>query len=822
MQRRKRMGTRGGGTAMVIAATMVATLCTAVQPAAASHYTNTTELSATTNPGVAAAWSKLAFPSSATEVLLGRDDLFADSLASGAMQGTRPLLLTNSQTLSADADAELNRLKPTTVNIMGGTSAVSAALENGLKSRGYQIRRFSGPTRIETAIDVARRALPTATTAILAAAFAPVNADQTRAFADSIAAGGWAADRNMPVLLTETERLSTATKNYLRGDGALIRQVFVVGGTSAVSDAAVAEMQQLGITVRRISGPTRFDTAIRIAQERGHADASKAVEVILAEGQAADSWVAGFSAAAYSASKDAPIVLSNGAALPQPTTTWLSPTAKAASTKLVCAPRVQSQACDGASEAMGHTAITGTMPRLLSVTLGTAAGGLRPVSFKFSEPLAAQVTAGNFALYRYDAQRVPATSAALDPAQPDTVIAQFADTDFGEFTVAAVAHNAVRSASNALQNPEASAGLQNYSRSEAQTRGPRLVEVEDVDVSSSTWKVLFTFDRALSSCGAKTSFLLVEADRTGTPSVVETTPGNGAGAAALDGTHSCEVEFDGMPANGDFDDFIARGVALPGAATSTALIAGAATAAKVASAASHGPDLSSIDVSGDVASFGFDRDVDLAVQGGTTTVAQNFHVVDSRGRVFDGTSAALDATSGGNEVDVTFPTGALRNVIVTGWVNGGAVKSVPNGIDDPTGTLNGADADYEKGGHTFTGNTQVPAVTAITRAVSGSTATLRYTFSGPVEESGSTGRFTVYDANGARTELSPDNCSVDASTPAEDIVCTGNQTASATIFNAIRNAVYAGASRDAYRPAGQSEDPIEDSLPSPEAGRLLG
>ena len=818
MQQIEMAGTWTRRAVAVLVALLVATLFVQVRPAAASHYTNTTELGGTSNVAAAVSWSKAAFATVATEVLLGRDDLFADSLASGAMQGSRPLLLTNSQTLSPETNTELTRLRPTVVNIMGGPSAVSTAVEEDLKSKGYTVRRFSGPTRLETAIDIARRALPAATTAIVAAAFGPEGGDPTRAFADSIAAGGWAADRVMPVLLTETGHLSVATKNYLRG--AAIRTVFVVGGTSAVSEAAVAELRQIGMTVRRVSGATRFDTAVRIAQERGAADASKVAEVILTEGQAADSWAAGFAAAAYSAAKDAPIVLSNGATLPAPTATFLSPTAGAAATKLVCAPRVDGAACDAASEAMGHTAITGTLPRLLAVTVGTTTAGVTDVRFTFTEPVAAAVTADNFKLWSYDNLAAAPTSAARDAARQDVVVAKFPQATVAQSTRAAVAHNAVRGLTSNVSNGEGSVALNAVTP--VSTRGPNLVDIIGESTSGTSWEVDFHFDKAVTACGANNKYKLVAVDAEPAETSVPTLVGRG-GDAELVGTRVCRASFDASDDVASFTE-VARGFVEPGTVTASAGgYPNPPGAEPVQGQTTDAPDLTGVArVAGSTTQmrFTFDQAIDTAVNVNQT--AAGFKVYDSRGRVYVGTSAAPDATQGAviTAVLVTFDSGELRNVIMGGSVDAQAVKGAAEQDLSNLGDFNGPDEEAMSPGQYAAGRTAVPALTAVTRSTagSGSTAsvTIRYTFNGTVDRGA--GAFAVYAEDGTRTALT--SCSVNATAGSDDVDCTVNA-GSAAEYNAARTASYAGAAMDAVRPAGQAGDPVASSSVGPEYGAVI-
>lgn len=346
-------------TRMVALSLVIGTVFPVAQ-ASASHYGDTEELTATTAVGAAIAFSKQSFPDGAVQALLGRDDVFADSLASGSLQSNKPLLLTRGDSLSAETDTELKRLGTRLVHILGGTGAVSRAVEDQLVTAGYAVQRHSGGSRIETAIEIAREAAPDATQVILARAFA-AGADPSQAFADSLAAGAWAARDLQPILLTQTEALSAATAAYITEKR--IAKVFIVGGTAAVSDAVKAQVEALGAQVTRVSGPTRFDTAIEIAKQRGMTTAATASQIVMVDGQAATGWASGFAAASYAGVGTVPIVLSNGAELPAATSAYVATAGSNA--KLLCAPSVDKAACGAAAEEMGK-------PKLAQVTLTSA------------------------------------------------------------------------------------------------------------------------------------------------------------------------------------------------------------------------------------------------------------------------------------------------------------------------------------------------------------------------------------------------------------------------------------------------------------------
>ncbi len=275
--------------------------------------------------------SQATFPEGgAGRVMIGRDDVFADSLASGVGQSDGPLLLVPTDgPVPTSVMEEIERLGAEEAVILGGDAAVSPAVADDLGQQGLTVQRVSGPSRIETAVEVARTLAPDADTAILARAG---GINPTSGFADTLAAGGWAAETGWPVLLTQTEVLTGSTRDYLAGSG--ITTVNIVGGTAAISEAVAQSLRDMDIAVERVSGSDRAATAIAIAGARGSDSASDIDRVIVVDGFSDDAWAAGFGAAAMSAGgaateaggredTPAPVVLGNTDDLPPATGDFL-------------------------------------------------------------------------------------------------------------------------------------------------------------------------------------------------------------------------------------------------------------------------------------------------------------------------------------------------------------------------------------------------------------------------------------------------------------------------------------------------------------------
>ena len=270
-------------------------------------------------------------------VLIGRDNVFADSLSSGGLQGLldAPLLLNPVEKLSDRTKKNLDRLQPEHVIILGGPVAQSPAVEAELKQLGWNVSRVHGPTRVETAIDAAKVHAPEATDGVLARAYASNWGSGTQAFADALGGGAFAARKQRPVFLTQTGELTATLKAYL--PTSKIKHLTIIGSTEAVSPAVEAELNQMGIKTTRVAGSNRAETAIKLANAQGYWNASEAESALVVNGESEDAWTDAFPAALFAKRYELPVVLSSTSTLLPETTSWLTPGAtRTPPTRVVC------------------------------------------------------------------------------------------------------------------------------------------------------------------------------------------------------------------------------------------------------------------------------------------------------------------------------------------------------------------------------------------------------------------------------------------------------------------------------------------------------
>jgi putative cell wall-binding protein len=258
----------------------------------------------------------------ASHVVLSRDDDFPDSLAGSTLTANGPLLFTATGALSPATRAEIQRvLAPGgRVYLLGGTVAINAAVENGLRADGYDTLRLSGPTRFETAIAVAnevRRLYPAVTQVGLARAAGP-STNPTAGWADSVTGGGWAASRGVPIMVTQTDRLHSAVAAWMAANPP--SQTVLFGGTAALSDAVARSVPN----ARRVAGGDRAGTAARIATDLWGAPTTGTRRFVIINGFHTQGWAYGLAAGGLAADAGAPILMTNSGSVPNETQVLVS------------------------------------------------------------------------------------------------------------------------------------------------------------------------------------------------------------------------------------------------------------------------------------------------------------------------------------------------------------------------------------------------------------------------------------------------------------------------------------------------------------------
>ncbi len=210
--------------------------------------------------GTAVAASKAAFTSADT-VVIATGESFADALGGAGLAGAvnGPLLLTQKGTLPAEVGAEITRLGATKAYVLGGTNAVSAAVENALKAKvgADGVERIAGASRFATAYMVAEETIEILGPSYSGTAFVATGMN----FPDALGAAPISAAAGVPVLLANPTAGTVSLPET-------VTAVYICGGTNAVPSTIENSLKtKLGSSqVTRVAGSSRFDTAAQVAQ----------------------------------------------------------------------------------------------------------------------------------------------------------------------------------------------------------------------------------------------------------------------------------------------------------------------------------------------------------------------------------------------------------------------------------------------------------------------------------------------------------------------------------------------------------------------------
>jgi len=202
-------------------------------------------------------------PSNSRIVYLASGEGFADALSGSALaaQHHAPLLLTTSISVPDVVAAEVSRLAPTEIVVLGGERAISSTVIDRLRSLrpGASISRIGGADRYE----VSRNAIADSRygSTIHTQDVYMVNGQN---FPDALSASPAAASISSPVLLVDGSAISlTEIETTFIAGG--ITNVTIFGGRSAFSEGLQQNVSTYIDSVTRIDGEDRYKVSAHVA-----------------------------------------------------------------------------------------------------------------------------------------------------------------------------------------------------------------------------------------------------------------------------------------------------------------------------------------------------------------------------------------------------------------------------------------------------------------------------------------------------------------------------------------------------------------------------
>ena len=155
------------------------------------------------------------------------------------------------------------------------------------------ITRISGSSRFATAANIAYETFRSAETVVLAYGYN---------YVDALAGVPLAAAINAPILLSDKNTVPAETVQAIKTLGA--KKVIILGGRGVISETAEAALKDLDLSVERISGSSRYDTAVKIAEKLSETSGDPTDVFFVSSDKYADA----LSVSSVAAAKHAPII----------------------------------------------------------------------------------------------------------------------------------------------------------------------------------------------------------------------------------------------------------------------------------------------------------------------------------------------------------------------------------------------------------------------------------------------------------------------------------------------------------------------------------
>lgn len=253
-----RISPRVVATAALVA--VIGSLLSVVVDSPPATALTSTRISGADRYATSAAASRATHAGTVGTVFLASGENFPDALAAGpaAAQLMGSLLLSRPDGIPPGIRAEIERLAPSRIVLVGGEGALSAAVEASARQLAADVVRIGGNDRYAVAESLIRHVWGGGSSRAYLATGAT--------YADALVAGPAAARVDAPVILVPgaSATLPEPTRRLLIDLG--VTSVTIAGGTGAVSAGIERAIRALtGVTaVARLAGTDRFGTAIAI------------------------------------------------------------------------------------------------------------------------------------------------------------------------------------------------------------------------------------------------------------------------------------------------------------------------------------------------------------------------------------------------------------------------------------------------------------------------------------------------------------------------------------------------------------------------------
>ncbi len=206
----------------------------------------------------AAAVSRRFVPAGTAVAYVTSGSVFTDPLAAGpaASRTGGPVLYVSRDRVPAATAAELTRLRPGRIVVVGGRASVGDAVLGALDAyTAGSVTRVSGPDRYTTAVAVSSTAFPDGARTVYVAS--------GEVFTDALSGGAAAVVQDAPMLLTPSSTLPPEVVAEVRRLNPA--RIVLVGGPATVSEGVAAQLRSLA-TTERVHGADRYATSLAVSR----------------------------------------------------------------------------------------------------------------------------------------------------------------------------------------------------------------------------------------------------------------------------------------------------------------------------------------------------------------------------------------------------------------------------------------------------------------------------------------------------------------------------------------------------------------------------
>lgn len=203
---------------------------------------------------------------------------YTDALIAAAAAGHEdsPVLLVEHGNLPASVRAQLQRISPGHIVVMGGPGVISDAVVDALRPSTDGLHREQGVNQYHQSALVSKNTYPTPGVPVAYVATG-------RAFPDALAGGAAAAVNDGPLLYVETDGVPPDVRTEL--DRLDPQRIVVLGGPAAVSHSVLAQLAQHSPDVQRVAGVDRYETAALVAESQFLKVNGSVAAVVIATGR---------------------------------------------------------------------------------------------------------------------------------------------------------------------------------------------------------------------------------------------------------------------------------------------------------------------------------------------------------------------------------------------------------------------------------------------------------------------------------------------------------------------------------------------------------